>query len=550
MADIILPENENINEAIVVQEDGSRNSALMTANVGTTNLILPDKENVDEAVYVDDNGKRHKVKMVATIYGGGSSDSHNKGWFATPTALRTAYPEAEDGDYAIVGSTDTVWVWDGDSSDWADSGSTGAVDSVNGQTGTVVLDGTDINAVVDEESDTIEGHLQSLKGGIDLISDEVDTKITNPTGGTAGQYLKKTASGEEWADVEAGSSKVVITLTGESGTLTSEQIAQVLDDTAVLEIVCDGQVFRLSNKQSSLSYRTYINIDTALSSGTNVKAIYIQLNSSAANYGSCQKKTNQLVAKQYLRSGNMAELRIGTTKVTPVIIKEVESPLPAEYVKLSVVNGKLTKGDTRTSFVLPSNITDIDSFIYSHGFPNNTNFTSVDLSSLTTISGDSACSYMFDTCTNLTSVNLSSLTTISEKNACYYMFNICRNLTSVDLSSLTTISGDNACIFMFNGCTSLTSVDLSSLTSITGSSCLQRCFSSCSRLSTVRIGGTTPIDFGTNKNQLQYLFQYCSNRDGIDLYIATDEETLSTLSGYPTFGAPSSAPVRIHYTAQ
>ena len=46
---------------------------------------------------------------------------HNLGWYATPEALQTAHPTANDGDFAIVGSTDTVWVWDGDTSAWVDT---------------------------------------------------------------------------------------------------------------------------------------------------------------------------------------------------------------------------------------------------------------------------------------------------------------------------------------------------------------------------------------------------------------------------------------------
>jgi hypothetical protein len=81
-------------------------------------------------------------KLAVRVVGGsgGGGDVHNKGYFATPEALRTAYPTAEPGDFAIVESTDTVWVWDSDTSDWKDSDTKGQVTSVNGQTGDVVLD--------------------------------------------------------------------------------------------------------------------------------------------------------------------------------------------------------------------------------------------------------------------------------------------------------------------------------------------------------------------------------------------------------------------------
>ena len=43
-------------------------------------------------------------------------------YFATELALTTAHPTASAGNYAIVGSTDTVWIWDTDTSDWVNSG--------------------------------------------------------------------------------------------------------------------------------------------------------------------------------------------------------------------------------------------------------------------------------------------------------------------------------------------------------------------------------------------------------------------------------------------
>lgn len=76
--------------------------------------------------------------------GGGGGDSHNKGSFLTPEALRTAYPTAEPGDFAIVESTDTIWVWDNDGSAWKDADQKGQVTSVNNQTGAVTLDINDV----------------------------------------------------------------------------------------------------------------------------------------------------------------------------------------------------------------------------------------------------------------------------------------------------------------------------------------------------------------------------------------------------------------------
>ena len=46
------------------------------------------------------------------------------GYFVDETALTTAYPTANVGDYATVGSTDTMWVWDDGTSAWVDTHNT------------------------------------------------------------------------------------------------------------------------------------------------------------------------------------------------------------------------------------------------------------------------------------------------------------------------------------------------------------------------------------------------------------------------------------------
>lgn len=72
---------------------------------------------------VNENGEA--CVRVMGSGGGGGGDQHNLGWYATQSALEEAYPTAEAGDYAIVGSTDTVWVWDSDGTGWKDTGAAG-----------------------------------------------------------------------------------------------------------------------------------------------------------------------------------------------------------------------------------------------------------------------------------------------------------------------------------------------------------------------------------------------------------------------------------------
>lgn len=44
-----------------------------------------------------------------------------QGWYATPEALKTAVPVGENGWWAVVGTTDTIWTWDSDTKSWKDS---------------------------------------------------------------------------------------------------------------------------------------------------------------------------------------------------------------------------------------------------------------------------------------------------------------------------------------------------------------------------------------------------------------------------------------------
>lgn len=138
MPTIQYPNHPNTDTAFVVQDDGTKNRALMTAPQDTSTLELPKNANSCKG-YVTINGKKQRVVMTADVMGGGSGDQHNLGWYATQAALEEAHPTAEAGDWAIVGSTDTVWIWDTDNEEWVDSDQKGQVTSVNGQTGAVTV---------------------------------------------------------------------------------------------------------------------------------------------------------------------------------------------------------------------------------------------------------------------------------------------------------------------------------------------------------------------------------------------------------------------------
>lgn len=80
-----------------------------------------------------------------------------KGYYETETALNNANPTGAAGDYAIVNTTDTVWIWDADKeggAGWKDGAGKGSVISVNNMTGEVVLTKANIGlGNVDNTSD-------------------------------------------------------------------------------------------------------------------------------------------------------------------------------------------------------------------------------------------------------------------------------------------------------------------------------------------------------------------------------------------------------------
>ena len=166
------------NDVYTRNEDSELAVRVVTATEGTNN------SSYDDVFTRDTNGK-----LAVRVVGAGGGDSHNLGYFATPEALNEAYPIGEEGDYAIVGSTDTVWIWDSGTSAWVDTDTKGQVESVNGQTGTVVLTASDVGAQPTLVSGTNIKSVNnnSLLGSGDL---ELSTYLTYPAGWTTNSTTK------------------------------------------------------------------------------------------------------------------------------------------------------------------------------------------------------------------------------------------------------------------------------------------------------------------------------------------------------------------------
>lgn len=113
----------------------------------SSNLAETAKENAQgsaSAAKTSEDASKGYLDQIKVIANGA------QGWYATPMALQNAVPNGQNGWWAIVGSTDTIWVWDSDSGAWAES------------VGTVDLSGyytkNDVDTKLDGKSDTGHTH--------------------------------------------------------------------------------------------------------------------------------------------------------------------------------------------------------------------------------------------------------------------------------------------------------------------------------------------------------------------------------------------------------
>lgn len=95
----------------IVKAD-SENAALSAAAAKTSETNSKRSES-QSATYLQ--GTKEYYEQVRTITIGA------QGWYATPEALKAAVPVGENGWWAVVGTTDTIWTWDNDTKSWKDS---------------------------------------------------------------------------------------------------------------------------------------------------------------------------------------------------------------------------------------------------------------------------------------------------------------------------------------------------------------------------------------------------------------------------------------------
>lgn len=165
-------------------------------------------------------------------------------------------------------------------------------------------------------------------------------------------------------------------------------------------------------------------------------------------------------------------------------------------------------------------------------------FVSIDLSSLETISAQGSLNAICSNRKSLSSVNISKLKTIS---ASYGLAAGFQNsaITSIDVSKLKEVSGANAMQKTFAGCQNLTSMTFDALDTITGANCMANCFDNCIALTSISFPSLTSSSFGSAVNQfsnLVYKVTGCTIHFPSNLDPAGGSTVLSSLTGYPNFG--------------
>lgn len=141
-----------------------------------------------ESEYYDSESKKLLMSAMPEIL------QHNKGTFVNAAAFPAEGNEA--GDFGINAETDTVWIYDAETSSWVDSDRKGQVSSVNGKTGEVVLGIADIE------------NLQTALNAKVAIADVVDAldseETAKPLSANQGRVLSLKADALDIAIVENG----------------------------------------------------------------------------------------------------------------------------------------------------------------------------------------------------------------------------------------------------------------------------------------------------------------------------------------------------------
>lgn len=115
-AGTVLQQMDDYAKSAESSKTAAGNSATNAANSATAAKASESNAKASETESAKNlQGTKEYFEQVRTITIGA------QGWYATPEALKAAVPVGENGWWAVVGTTDTIWTWDGDTGAWVDT---------------------------------------------------------------------------------------------------------------------------------------------------------------------------------------------------------------------------------------------------------------------------------------------------------------------------------------------------------------------------------------------------------------------------------------------
>lgn len=115
-AGTVLQQMDDYAKSAESSKTAAGNSATNAANSATAAKASESNAKTSETESAKNlQGTKEYFEQVRTITIGA------QGWYATPEALKAAVPVGENGWWAVVGTTDTIWTWDGDTGAWVDT---------------------------------------------------------------------------------------------------------------------------------------------------------------------------------------------------------------------------------------------------------------------------------------------------------------------------------------------------------------------------------------------------------------------------------------------
>lgn len=231
-------------------------------------------------------------------------------------------------------------------------GTGGAVDSVNGQTGTVVLTANDVNAYAKNEVDGLLG----AKVGVDVYNRDIPTLATKEElalkadKSSLGDYLLKTEAQSNYETISGAQGKYQAKLTAGTGIeITGENVVNVTLDTNIYQVV-------ESLPESEINPNKIYLVLSAESGETNLYTEYLNVNSEWEKIGEYKadvdltpylkssEAASTYATKQEL-AGETSEREKQDSALGGMIASETEAREQAITNLTATVNGKL---DTST----------------------------------------------------------------------------------------------------------------------------------------------------------------------------------------------------------